>query len=148
MDDPNQQALNEAERLVQLSDEDLFHELGLRIEDSNLPGGEERKKYYSGEFVAADRTMGTGILADIGHRWWRNLEPQLMQLICDPNNREIEQLTGNQSIPALAAGLAVSALSGIAAPAVVIVISSIVALKISEAGLKAVCEIWAEQSKG
>ncbi len=148
MDDMHQQALHESERLSQMSDDALFHELGLRIEDSNLPGGEERKKHYSGEFLAADTTMGTGILAEIGRRWWSSLEPQLMQLLCDTNNQEIKELTGgNKSIPALAAGLAVSALAAIAAPSVVIVVSSIIALKISESGLKAVCDTWAEHSK-
>jgi hypothetical protein len=129
-----QQALEESERLLLMSDDALFHELGLRIEDSNRPGGEERNQYYSGEFLAVEPTMGTGILTDIGRRWWSNFEPQLMQLLCDPNNKDIKGLTGNKSIPALAAGLAGSALAGLAAPSVVIVVASIVALKISEAG--------------
>jgi hypothetical protein len=147
MDETHQQALQEAERLSQLSDEALFHELGLRVEDVKRPGGEERQQYYSGEFLAPDATMGAGVLGEIGRRWWGNLEPQLMHLVCDPNNKEMKELTGNRSIPALAAGLAVSGLAVLAAPSVVIVVSSILALKISEAGLKAVCDTWAEHSR-
>jgi hypothetical protein len=144
MDTTHQQALEEVERLLRLNDEALLHELGLRIEDSKRPGGLERQQHYSGEFLAADPTMGTGLLAEIGRHWWNNLEPQLMPLICDPNNKEMKELTGNKSLPALAVGLTVSGLTALAAPAVVIVVSSILALKISEAGLKAVCDTWAE----
>jgi hypothetical protein len=147
MHEVHQQALEEADRLAQLNLESLFHELGLRVEDAKRPGGDQRQQHYSGEFLAADAAMGTGVLAEIGRRWWANLEPQLMQLICDPNNNEMRELTGNRSIPALAAGLAVSVLAVLAAPSVVIVVSSILALKIAEAGLKAVCDTWAEHRK-
>jgi hypothetical protein len=147
MDKMFEEALEQAMRLSDLSDDALFHELGLRVEDIKRPGGEERQQHYSGEFLASDPTMGTSALSEIGRRWWGNLEPQLMQLVCDPNNQEIKQLTGNKSIPPLSAGLAISVLAALAAPSVVIVVSSILALKISEAGLKAVCETWAEHRK-
>src|SRR5258708_5449492 len=82
------EALEQAKRLSDLNDDALFHELGLRVEDAKRPGGEERQLHFSAEFLAADPTMGAGVLSEIGHRWWRNLEPQLMQLVCDPNNKE------------------------------------------------------------
>ena len=139
MDKTYEAALEQATRLTDLSDDALLHELGLRIEDTKRPGGDERSQHYSEEFLASDPTMGSGILTEIGRRWWRNLEPQLRQLLCDSNNKEVKELTGNKSIPALAAGLAVSALGALAAPSVVIVVSSILALKISDAGLQAIC---------
>jgi hypothetical protein len=147
MDERLQLALQEAERLSQFDDEALFHELGLRTEDAKRPGGAERQQGYSGEFLTLDPTMGASVLGEIGRRWWRNLEPQLMHMVCDPNNKEMRELTGNRSIPALAAGLAVSGLAAVAAPSVVIVVTSILALKISESGLKALCDTWAEHSR-
>jgi hypothetical protein len=141
-------ALQEAKRLSDLSDDNLFHELGVRLEDAKRSGAQQRQQQYSGDFSAAENVMGSeALLQEIGRRWWLNLEPELMRIVCDPNNKEIEQVIGNKSIPALAAGLAVSALAALAAPSVVIVISSILALKISEAGLKAVCEAWSDRIK-
>jgi hypothetical protein len=142
-----QQALREAERLSALDDKTRLYELGLRVEDAKLLGGDKRQLHYSGKFQAPEGATKS-VLVEIGQRWWSDLEPGLMRLVCDPNNKEIRKLIGNVSIPALAAALAVSVVATIGAPSLVIVASSILAMKISESGLKAVCDTWAAHSKG
>jgi hypothetical protein len=139
------EALRSAEKLTARSDEDLFEQLGLRIQDMQNPGGYARSKGYTGEFgqEAADM-LSTEDLKKIGRRWWKKLEPQLLNLICS-NNPEMKQITSGKTIPQLAASLATAGLiSAMAPPAWVVVATSILALKIAESGLDAVCEVWHE----
>lgn len=140
-----QEALREAEKLSARSDDDLFEQLGLRIQDMQNPGGYSRSMRYSAEFgqEAADM-LSTEDLKKVGRRWWQKLEPQLMNLVCT-NNAEIKQITSGKTIPQIAASLATAGLvSTIAPPAWVIVASSILAAKIFESGLDAMCEVWHE----
>jgi hypothetical protein len=140
-----QEALREAEELATRSDEDLFEQLGLRIQDMQNAGGYSRSMYYSGEFAQeAGDMLSTGDLKKVGRRWWQKLEPQLMNLVCT-NNAEMKQITSGKTIPQVAASLATAGLvSALAPPAWVIVATSFLAVKICESGLDAMCEVWHE----
>lgn len=140
-----EEALREAEKLAVRSDDDLFEQLGLRIQDIQNLGGYPRSLRYSAEFAqeAADM-LSTEDLKKVGRRWWQKLEPQLMNLVCS-DNPDIKQITSGKSIPQVAASLATAGLiSALAPPAWVIVATSILAAKIAESGLDAVCEVWHE----
>ena len=140
-----QEALREAEKLATRSDDDLFEQLGLRIQDMQNPGGYARAMNYSAEFAQdADDMLSTEDLKRLGRRWWAKLEPQLMNLVCT-NNAEMKQITSGKTIPQVAASLSTAALvSMLAPPAWVIVATSILAAKIFESGLDALCEVWNE----
>ena len=141
-----QTALKEAERLAELSDEALFHELGVRHEDAKRAGGDERKESFSAEFLAADATMSSSLLAQIGRNWWSDFEPQLMRWLCEQSNPDVQRITGGRSVPQLAAGLAVAGITALAVPpAWLIVATTLVATKISESGLRAVCKAWQDR---
>ena len=72
-------------------------------------------------------------------------EPELMKLVCDPNNAEMSQITSGKTIPQAAAALATAAIvSALAPPAWIVVATSILAAKIAQTGLEAVCEVWRE----
>ena len=134
-----EEALREAEKLAARSDDDLFEQLGLRIQDMQNPGGYARSMVYSAEFAqeAADM-LSTEDLKKVGCRWWQKLEPQLMNLVCS-NNPEMKQITSGKTIPQVAASLATAGLvSALAPPAWVIVATSILASKIVESGLDAI----------
>jgi hypothetical protein len=140
-----QDALREAEKLAKRSDDDLFEQLGLRIQDVQNTGGYSRSMNYSADFAQiADDMLSTEDLKRVGRRWWKNLEPQLMNLVCT-NNAEMKQITSGKTIPQIAASLATAGLvSTLAPPAWVIVATSILAAKIFESGLDAMCEVWRE----
>lgn len=145
-------ALVEAERLSELSDDALFEELGLRVEAKSQPGGEDLVTSFHADFAAQVGDMGkaSDLLRKIGRKWWENLEPQLMALLCDPKNSETQKITGNKSIPQLAAGLAVAALAAAVAapPAWIIVATTILATKVADTGIQAICATWAESLAG
>jgi hypothetical protein len=144
-------ALAEASRLSELSDDALLEELGLRVEAKQLPGGEMLVASFDADFTVVATEMGAGgdLLRKIGRRWWENLEPQLMAMLCDPANPDTLKITGNRSIPQIAAGLAVAGLTSIVAPpAWLIVAATILAAKIADSGVKALCQTWAEASAG
>jgi hypothetical protein len=140
-----QEALQEAEKLSVRSDDDLFEQLGLRIQDMQNVGGYSRSRRYSAEFEQeASDMLSTEDLKKVGRRWWQKLEPQLMNLVCT-NNAEMKQITSGKTIPQIAASLAtVGLVSWLAPPAWVIVATSILAAKIFESGLGALCEVWHE----
>jgi hypothetical protein len=141
-----QTALKEAERLAVLSDNALFHELGVRHEDAKRPGGEERKNLFAAEFLAADTTMSGSLLTEIGRNWWNDFEPQMMRWLCEQSNADMQRLTEGRSIPQLAAGLAVAGVTALMAPpAWVIVATTLVATKISESGIRALCKTWRDR---
>jgi hypothetical protein len=96
MNDPQyQEALEEARRLTSLSDEALLEQLGLRVQDVEHPGGEERAQQYSADFTqAAEEMLSTEDLKKIGRRWWAKLEPALMQLVCT-QNEEMGRIAGH-----------------------------------------------------
>jgi len=133
--------IHEAESLSSLSADALLEELGRRINNDM----ERSSQGSSGIFAEHG---GTELLKDIGHRWWSNLEPELMGLVCDPGNSDIKQITGNRSVPQVAAGLAAAAVAAAIAvpPAWLIVATTLLALKLTETGLKALYQAWSERS--
>ena len=140
-----EEALRESEKLTVRSDDDLFEQLGLRIQDMQNAGGYSRSMRYSAEFgQEAEDMLSTEDLKKVGRRWWQKLEPQFMNLVCT-NNAEMKQITSGKTVPQIAASLATAGLvSVLAPPAWVIVATSILAAKIFESGLDALCETWHE----
>ena len=140
------EALKEAEILTEASEDELFTELGKRIEDIQNIGGYERLQKFTAEFAQdADDMLSVKDLKKIGHRWWNKLEPELMNLVCDQNNEDLSKITSGKTIPQIAASLATAAvISTFAAPAWIIVATSILAAKIAETGLDSICEVWRE----
>jgi hypothetical protein len=141
-----EQALKAAQGLAERSDEALFEELGLRIRDKENLGGEERSQQYEAPYSQkADDMLSLGDLRKVGERWWQNLEPELMKLVCDPKNEDTGKITSGKTIPQVAASLATAAVvSTLGPPAWVIVATTILATKIAESGVSALCQTWRE----
>jgi hypothetical protein len=139
-------ALNEAQRLGDMSDERLYEELGLRMQDIYNADGYQRSQAFSAEFEeVADDMLSLGDLRKIGQRWMRNIEDKVMELLCTEKNEELKQITEGKTIPQIAATLATTAvISVFAPPAWLIVAVTILAAKVAEAGLDALCETWRE----
>jgi hypothetical protein len=140
-------AEHEAERLLRLSHEQLLEELGRRVLDAEQPGGKERAQAFRADSTveAAGAGKGTDFLREVGALWWKKLEAQLMKILCDSDNGDLKNLAGGKSAPALAAGLATAALSSAIAapPAWLIVAATLLAAKVAETGVAALCETWA-----
>jgi len=90
----------------------------------------------------------TALVKAIGEKWWLKLEPKLYNLLCDKSNPEHDDLMdalgkAPKELAILLAPALVASVAG-AVPAVVVVIATIAAKKVAEAGLEAMCEIWAE----
>jgi hypothetical protein len=145
-------AEQEAERLLRLSHEQLLEELGRRVLDAEQPGGKARSQAFYADFhgEAVAKSKGTDFLREVGALWWRKLEAQLMKILCESDNADLKKLTGGKSIPALAAGLATAAVtSAIAAPpAWLIVAATLLAAKVAETGVAALCETWSSRHRG
>ncbi len=136
-------ALQEARKLQDLPDDDLFEGLGLRLQDIHNPGGYERSQQFSAPFQQrAKDMMGVGDLKNFGKLWWKNLEPELMKTLCDSGNADIKKITAGKNVPELAATLATGALLPLGPPAWVIVVATIMAAKIAKSGLDTVCQVW------
>jgi hypothetical protein len=147
--DAHKDALAAAEKLTQLSDEALYEQLGLRIEDIKLPGGFQRSHHFLDDFSQdAEDLLSVKDLKRIGQKWWGNLEPQLMKIVCETENAEMKTITGGKTISQVAATLATAAvISALAPPAWIIIGTSILAAKIAQSGLDATCEVWLESRK-
>ena len=81
-----EQAFNEAAKLTKRSEDALYEQLGLRIQDMQNIGGYERSKQYSAEFAQEAEAM--------------LLTEDLKQLVhyhsgCTPNNVSIDLKTGD-----------------------------------------------------
>jgi hypothetical protein len=142
-----QEAVSVAEELTRRSDEMLYEELGLRIADMVNVGGYQRSSQYSADFAQPDPKdmLGLSDLKEIGIRWWKKLEPQLMNLICKENNEDMRKITSGKTVPQIAASLATAGvISALAPPAWIIVATSILAAKFAESGIDAFCEVWRE----
>jgi len=137
-------ALAAAEELDQYDDETLIRELGMRVEDAKLPGGEQRKLAFQGAFVDTSATQGWEFLEDVGRTWRRNLERELMEFLCPKDNAERDKLLSGKSIPEMAASLATAGLIAIyaAPPAWAIVVTTLAARKIVKAGIEAWCQVY------
>lgn len=136
-----------AQRLSQRDEDSLMFELGRRIEDSKQPGGEQRKLEYEAAFVDTSGTLGKEFLEEVGRRWYRNAETELMKFLCDKNNADRDRLMSGKSIPQVAASLATAGLLAVIAapPAWVIVLTTIVAQKIASTSIDAWCQVYNER---
>jgi hypothetical protein len=112
-----QEAERAAERLSELDDETMFETLGIRIEDVKNKGGWQRVQMYDAAFEQnASDLLSMKDVREIGHRWWRNLEPEIMKLICDTDNADMKKIASGKTIPQVAAGLATAAVVSALAP--------------------------------
>jgi len=136
-----------AQKLGERDEDSLMLELGKRIEDSKQPGGEQRKLEYEAAFVDASETQSFEFLEEVGRRWYRNAEAELMKFLCDKKNADRDKLTSGKSISQVAASLATAGLLTVIAapPAWVIVATTIVAQKIASTGIDAWCQVYYER---
>ena len=82
-----------------------------------------------------------------GERWWTQLEPELFELSCNTNNNEHHTLMAalGQGVKVLAIALAPALVATLSTlPAVAIVLSTIAAKKVADAGLQTTCAYWAQ----
>jgi hypothetical protein len=137
-------AVRAAEELNQYDPDALLKELGKRIEDKKQPGGEERSQRFVAAFVDASQTQSWEFLEEVGRRWYANAEAELMKFLCAKDNPERNQLTSGKTVPQVAASLATAGLlAALAAPpAWAIVATTIVAQKLAETGLNALCQTY------
>lgn len=139
-------ALSAAEELIERSDEELYLELGLRIGDiQNIDGYERSKRYSSADFAQPypKEMLTLDELREVGRRWYKKLEAELMKVICEENNEDMKKITSGKTVPQIAASLATAGVvSLMAPPAWLIVAVSIIAAKIAKSGIDAVCEVW------
>jgi hypothetical protein len=137
-------ALAAAQELDQYDDETLIRELGKRVEDAKLPGGEQRKLAFQADFVDTSATQGWDFLDDVGRTWRSNMEKELMEFLCPKDNAERDKLLSGKSIPEMAASLATAGLIALyaAPPAWAIVVTTLVARKIVKAGIDAWCQVY------
>ena len=88
----------------------------------------------------------TAKMLALAQKWWGQLEPKLFDLLCKPgaeHDELVNALTGGAKVLAIALAPALVAQAA-ALPAVAIVVATIAAKKIADAGLEAVCEMWQE----
>jgi hypothetical protein len=139
-----------AQKLSERDEDSLLFELGKRIEDSKQPGGEQRKLEYEAAFVDTSETQGFEFFENVGRRWYKNAEAELMKFLCDKNNADRDRLTSGKTIPQIAASLATAGLLAVLAapPAWVIVATTIVAQKIASTGIDAWCQVYYERQTG
>ena len=142
------EALEAAEMLVERSEDDLYSELGLRIQDMQNLGGYERSQQFAADFEQVSEDMlSMGDVKRIGERWWNKLEPELMSLLCEEENEEAKRIFSGKTIPEAVAALTTMALvSALAPPAWIVVATSILVVKVVDTGLDAACEVWKESS--
>jgi len=90
----------------------------------------------------------TQALIAFGKRWWDKLGPQLHDLLCNENHGEHKALmnalsTGVKMLAVALAPVLIAELSTL--PAVAIVVATIVAKQIADAGIEAACELWSQK---
>jgi hypothetical protein len=88
----------------------------------------------------------TAMMLAFGREWWKKLEPQLFEVLCNKNNPQHQDLIKalQDGIKMLAAALAPALVAQAAMlPAIAIVVATIAAKEIAEAGLEVACELWA-----
>ena len=146
MDAKFTEAERAADGLAKLDDNALFEALGVRLEDVKNTGGWQRAQHYVGAFEQnSPDLLSMKDVREMGRRWWNNLEPELMKLICDTKNEDMKKIMSGKSIPQIAAGLATAGVvSAFGPPAWIIVATTLIATKVAETGLDAVCSVWRE----
>lgn len=144
-----EQALREAQKLGDLSEDSLYEQLGIRMQDIYNPGGYQRSHQYSGHFQqTAPDMLSIQDVKEFGRRWWKRLEPDLMNIVCNQQSDDQKKLLGGKTLPQIAASLAtVGLVSTLAPPAWIIVAASILATKITQTGLDTMCQMWEESLK-
>jgi hypothetical protein len=150
METPNyEQALREATKLTEMSEDILYEKLGIRMQDIHNLGGYKRSQQYSGQFPQVEPEMlSLKDVKEFGMRWWKKLEPELMNVVCSQESEDRKRLLSGKTAPQIAASLATAAVvSALAPPAWVIVATSILAIKITETGVDTLCEMWKESLK-
>ncbi len=142
-------ALAAAAELNQYDEDTLIRELGKRVEDAKLPGGEERKQAFQADFVDTSATQGWETLEEVGRAFRGNIESELMAFLCPKNNQEREKLLSGRTIPEVAASLATAGLIAVCAspPAWAIVVATLVARKVTKAGIDAWCDVYYRKQK-
>ena len=148
IDKHQDEMIYEARSLSALTDDALYEELGLRAQDIFNVGGYQRSQSASANFQAAAPEMGLGAaLKEFGERFWNKLEPQLIDLVCGADNEDRKKILQGQNIPDITAAIVTTGIvSALAPPAWVVVLAAILAKKIAQAGLDALCEQWKAQS--
>lgn len=145
---------HQVDRLWLKNEQDLYTTLGITQQAIDTARAThdtealEQAQQYDAQFSAEDTEMG--VLEDLrafGQAWWTKLEPQLHDLLCNKQNEQHDELMEALADGAktLAVVLAPALVAQVAAlPPVAIVVATIAAKKIAEAGLKVVCDMWSE----
>ena len=142
----------QVDRLWLQPEDDLYTTLGINqqavetAEKNNDAAQLERAEHYDTVFSAADTEMGAlDDLKAFGKMWWAELEPEVFDLLCNKENSEhdvlMDALTEGAKMLAIALIPALVA-QVVALPAVAIIIATIAAKKIADAGLEAACKTW------
>lgn len=139
--------LEEAERLKKKSDDELFLELGLRIQDMQNPGGYQRSFAVKADFVHDAEVMGDeSTLKKIGENFLHNMKKDLVNFICDEDNPDLNEVTKGKNIPEIVATLVAGALASLSPPAWTVVLATILARLMAKNGLSAFCEVMRDES--
>ena len=121
----------------------------VKAEEEGIAGEELQQWNPPEDAFAADLEAGpewTAMMKSFGERWWKKLEPKLYDLLCNEENADHDELMealgdGAKTLAVTLAGLIVA--PGVV-PAIAIVVATIAAKKIWDAGLEAACEMWQE----
>lgn len=134
-------------------EEDLYTTLGIQQQAVETAEKKEdaaqldKAQQYDAVFSAQDTEMGVlDDLKDFGKEWWAKLEPKIYDLLCnDRNPQHDEVMTAlGKGAKMLAVALAPALVAQAAAlPAVAIVLATLAAKKVYEAGHEAACKMWA-----
>lgn len=121
----------------------------LKAEEEGFAGDELRRWNPPEEAFALEVEAGpewTARMLELAQRWWQQLEPRLFALLCRPGPERDELMKAlKEGARMLAVALAPALVAQAAAlPAVAIVVATIAAKKIADAGLEAACELWQE----
>jgi len=150
----NEALEQQVNRLWLQPEEDLYTTLGINqqavetAEENNDTAKLQKAEQYDTVFSAADTEMGVlDDLKEFGKKWWSELEPRIFDLLCNNKNPQHDDLMKalGDGAKLLAIALAPALVAQAAAlPAVAIVIATIAAKKIADAGLEAACKHWQE----
>lgn len=143
---PQQEAIQEAQRLSTLPEDALYEDLGVRAQDIFNVGGYQRAQQYSADFEQAATDMfGVEDVQRFGRKLWKKLEPQLSKVVCGAGNEDRKKILQGKDVPEIAASIVTAGIfASLGPPSWVVVIAAILAKNIAQAGLDALCEEWKE----
>jgi hypothetical protein len=148
--EPLEQQVN---KLWLKQDEDLYTTLGINQQavetaEANQDTDKlEKAQQFDTVFSAQDTEMGVvDDLKEFGKRWWATLEPKIYDLVCNKKNPQHDQFMGALADGAktLAIALAPALVAPGVVPAVAVVVATIAAKKIYDAGMETACQMWKE----